>query len=464
MPTAIAENPPAIAHVPDSSPYAIAQDGLAELIDAAVQTRRLEAMQAAIRVDVINLAVDYALRSAEAFTAPSLSPARRRELARRAVIAELATALRLPERTMSRLVSEAWTLMTELRSTLAALRSGSIDEAHARVIIDETAGLAEASVRERLDAELAARATTMTAASLRRVARRLREAAQAESLEERHERARAERRVEVEPARDGMAWLHLHLAADDALLIRDRLDRVATDVRGEASETSGITDGRTPDQLRADVARDLLLQGIPPIGEAFHVAAATARPTVHVTVPVLTLLGVDDAPGELEGYGPIDPDTARRLAAQAPSFTRILTHPVSGTVLDVDRTTYRPPADLARWLRVRDETCRFPGCNRRAARCELDHTDDWADDGRTAFDNLTHLCPYHHHMKHETSWSVRHLEHGTLEWRSPAGRRHITEPAVRIPARAAPDPTCATPLDRVGNARTDLAPRNSPPF
>jgi len=464
MPTAIAENPPAIAHVPDSSPYAIAQGGLAGLIDAAVQTRRLEAMQAAMRVDVINLAVDYAIHSAEAFTAPSLSPGRRRELARRAVIAELATALRLPERTMTRLVSEAWTLATELRSTLAALRSGSIDDAHARVIIDETAGLAEASVRERLDAELAARATTMTAASLRRVARRLREAAQAESLAERHERARAERRVEVEPARDGMAWLHLHLAVDDALLIRDRLDRVATDARGEPCEASGTADSRTPDQLRADVARDLLLQGIPPIGEAFHVAAATVRPTVHVTVPVLTLLGVDDAAGELEGYGPIDPDTARRLAAQAPSFTRILTHPVSNTVLDVDRTTYRPPADLARWLRVRDETCRFPGCNRRAARCELDHTDDWADDGRTAFDNLTHLCPYHHHMKHETSWSVRHLEHGTLEWCSPAGRRHVTDPAVRIPARAAPDPTGAIPPERGRTARTDVAPGNAPPF
>ena len=471
MPTAIVEDPPAIAHVSDASPYAIAQDGLAELIDAAVQTRRLEAMQAAMRVDVINLAVDYAMRSAEAFTAPSLSPARRRELARRAVIAELATALRLPERTMSRLVSEAWTLTTELRSTLAALHSGSIDEAHARVIIDETAGLVEASVRERLDAELAARAATMTAASLRRVARRLREAAQAESLAERHDRARAERRVEVEPARDGMAWLHMHLAAGDALLIRDRLDRVAADVRGAAGEASGAADDRTPDQLRADVVRDLLLHGVPPIGEAFHVAAATARPTVHVTVPVLTLLGVDDAPGELEGYGPIDPDTARRLAAQAPSFTRILTHPVSGTVLEVDRTTYRPPADLARWLRVRDETCRFPGCNRRAARSELDHTGDWADDGRTAFDNLAHLCPYHHHLKHETSWSVRHLEHGTLEWRSPAGRRHVTEPAVRIPARAArnpagaaPDPTPGMPPDRSETARTDLAPSNAPPF
>ena len=440
MPTAIAEHTPTVADVRDSSPYAIAQGGLAGLIDAAVQTRRLEAMQAAMRVDVINHAVDYAIGSADAFTAPSLSMARRRDLARRAVIAELATALRLPERTMTRLVSEAWTLATDLPATLAALRSGSIDEAHARVIVDETAGLTEAPVRGRLDMELADRATTTTAASLRRIARRLRESAQADSLAERHERARAERRVEFEPARDGMAWLHLHLAAGDALLIRDRLDRVAADGGDGASGASGNADDRTPDQLRADVARDLLLHGVPPVGEAFHVAAATVRPTVHVTVPVMTLLRVDDAPADLEGYGPIDPETARSLAAHAPSFTRILTHPISGSVLDVDRTTYRPPADLARWLRVRDETCRFPGCNRRAARCELDHTEDWAGDGRTAFDNLAHLCPHHHHLKHETSWSVRHLHDGTLEWRSPAGRRHETEPAVRMPAHAATGP------------------------
>jgi len=465
MPIATAAPPPTVADAPDLSPFAIAQDGLAGLVDAAVQARRLEAMQAAMRVDVINLAVDYAMRSADAFTAPSLSPERRREVARRAVIAELATALRLPERTMTRLVSESWTLANQLPATLAALRVGDIDESHARVVIDETADVTDAAVRARLAVELVERAATMTAASLRRVARRLRESVQAESLAERHAQALADRRVELEPARDGMAWLHLHLPASDALLIRNRLDRVAAEVSGGAGEASAVADARTPDQLRADVARDLLLHGVPPIGEAFHVAAATVRPSVHVTVPVLTLLGLDDVPADLEGYGPIDPETARRLAAQAPSFTRILTHPVSGTVLDVDRTTYRPPADLAKWLRVRDETCRFPGCNRRAARCELDHTEGWADLGSTSFDNLAHLCPYHHHLKHESSWSVRHLEHGTLEWRSPAGRRYVTEASVRIPARAAPHPARAERLDPVDPSRSrDGTPPETPPF
>src|SRR4029453_10854002 len=110
MPIATVESPSVVVDAFDPSPYAIAQVGLSELIDAAAQTRRLEAMYAAMRVDLVNLTIDYAVRSAEAFTSPTLSLARRRELPRRAVVADLATALRLPERTMYRLVSEAWTL------------------------------------------------------------------------------------------------------------------------------------------------------------------------------------------------------------------------------------------------------------------------------------------------------------------------------------------------------------------
>ena len=152
----------------------------------------------------------------------------------------------------------------------------------------------------------------------------------------------------------------------------------------------------------------------------------------------MTLMGESESPGLLDGYGPIDADTARRLAARAPSFTRILTHPVSGAVLDVDRESYRPPADLVRWLEVRDETCRFPGCNRAARRSEIDHTVDWHNDGRTAFDNLAHLCAPHHHLKHETSWSVRQIGEGSLEWTSPTGLRHLTHPANPIPDRPPP--------------------------
>jgi Domain of unknown function (DUF222) len=449
--------------VDEHSRYAHAQNELSRLVDAAVQSRRIEAMQHSVQVGIIASAVDFAIRGADAFTSPRLSPARRRELARRAVTAELATALRVPEQTMLRLIDEACALCTALPATLAALRAGSIDYAHARVVIETTNDVGDdVGTRSRLDAELAARATETNPATLRRIARRLREQVQAETLAERHARAFAARRVELEAAHDGMAWLHVHLAASDAMLIRDRIQRVAAQLANADESTRGVAgdpepgsrdsrtpDSRTPDQMRADIARDLLLHGMPPTGDALHDAAAAVRPTVHVTVPVLTLLKHADEPGELDGYGPIDPETARRLAAQAPSFTRLLTHPIDGTVLDVDRNSYRTPADLKRWLRVRDETCRFPGCSRRAARCEIDHSLDWDDDGRTAFDNLAHVCPAHHHLKHETSWSVRHLASGTLEWTSPTGRRHTTRPPRTMgPARRGDPPGKKTSRER----------------
>ncbi|MEB0268075.1 HNH endonuclease, partial [Cryobacterium sp. 10I5] len=84
---------------------------------------------------------------------------------------------------------------------------------------------------------------------------------------------------------------------------------------------------RTLTQIAADVLTDVLIGGVTPDGIGAGVAAQ-----VNVTVPVLTLLGKSEEPGYLAGYGPIDPDTARRLAAGAPSFTRLLTHPETGVV------------------------------------------------------------------------------------------------------------------------------------
>ena len=449
----------------ERSPYALAQDGLAQLVDAAVQAQRVEAMNAAMRVDVVFLTVSFALRAEQAFVSPNLSPSRRREMARRSVTAELATALRVPESTMQRQIDDAWALSTQLPATLSSLRDGSLSMQHARVIVEAVSELDDdPQVRAELDEQLARFAADHTAATVRRKARSLREELQALSLADRHLAARQKRRVEIEPALDGMAWLHALLPAADALLIKDRLDRVAHEAGEDPDDASHLGAesaehvehavpaeqgvrivASTNDQIRADVLRDLLLYGGLGDDAAFAAACGRVRPSVHVTVPVLTLIGSSTEPALLDGYGPIDPETAQRLAAQAPSFVRLLADPVIGTVLDVDRTSYRPPADLKRWLQVRDGTCRFPGCNRNASRSELDHSIDWADDGRTAFDNLAHLCPLHHHLKHETSWSMRHLAGALVEWTSPSGRVHRTHPARTMSSRTDHPPTAASP-------------------
>jgi hypothetical protein len=172
-----------------------------------------------------------------------------------------------------------------------------------------------------------------------------------------------------------------------------------------------------------------------------------------VTVPVLTAMGTSTEPGCLEGYGPIPPDVARELAAGAPSFTRLLTHPETGAVLSVGNEQYRVPADLRRVLRLRDGTCRFPGCSRPAARSDIDHTDAWEAGGPTDLDNLAHLCRLHHRLKHQTLWAVRQEPGGVLVWTSPAGKTHRTYPETYLgppitrpyrPQPAAPAPPGAS--------------------
>jgi hypothetical protein len=117
------------------------------------------------------------------------------------------------------------------------------------------------------------------------------------------------------------------------------------------------------------------------------------RPLIHITVPITTLLGVDEEPGELAGYGPLPAPIARQIATDPDStWRRLLTDPASGTLLDHGRRTYRPPTALAHFIRTRDGTCRYPGCRRPATACELDHVQPWQRGGTTSDDNLCTLC------------------------------------------------------------------------
>jgi hypothetical protein len=74
--------------------------------------------------------------------------------------------------------------------------------------------------------------------------------------------------------------------------------------------------------------------------------------------------------------GPVltDADASPRTIA---AWEEQETNPESGVVLSVGSDQYRVPADLRRWLRLRDGTCRFPGCNRPAFRSDIDHTTSW---------------------------------------------------------------------------------------
>lgn len=213
-----------------------------------------------------------------------------------------------------------------------------------------------------------------------------------------------------------MSLLALHLSAEDAQRAYLNVDTTARHLVTRAGET------RTLAQLRADVARDLLA-GV--LGARSSKGAVGV--SVAVTVPVLTLLGGSE-PGILNGHGPIDADTARKLAAHAPSFIRLLTHPVSSAVLDLDRTVYRPPADLKRWVGIRDHQCGFPGCGRLTKNCDLDHLISRVAGGATSDSNLHALCRDHHRVKHKSKWALERRARGTISWTSPTGYTREADP------------------------------------
>jgi hypothetical protein len=132
----------------------------------------------------------------------------------------------------------------------------------------------------------------------------------------------------------------------------------------------------------------------------------TASPyRLLVTVPVTTLLHMDDAPAMLEGAIPIPAELARELAAGESTWTRILTDPITDAHLDVPADVYTPNARMRLQLRLRHPVCAAPGCDRPTALAseddhilEFDH-DDPARGGPTSLGNLHRLCWQHHRMK-----------------------------------------------------------------
>jgi hypothetical protein len=350
------------------------------------------------------------------------------EVARRTVVSEVACSLRLAERTAENLIGESSMFAGPMTATLTAMSRGDISYRHGQVLMEQLSFLPLDDAAE-LEALLLPEAKDLTVGKLRVKARRLRERRHPETLTSRATAAVAERGVWWEGRPDGMGTLTWDGTAQQTQAAYDRLTRIAETTQTQERQDASIPEEqrRTINQICADAMADLVLDGVTPAGTGGGIQGS-----VMVTVPVLTAMGTSDEPGFLEGYGPIPADAAREIAAGAPSFTRLLTHPETGTVLSVGKEQYKVPADLRRWLRLRDGTCRFPGCTRPAARSDIDHTTAWENGGPTDYDNLAHLCGPHHRLKHQTLWSVVQEPGGVLVWTSPAGATHRTYPETTL--------------------------------
>lgn len=297
-------------------------------------------------------------------------------------------------------------------------------------------------------------------------------------------RAEAQRRtVQVDRAENDMGWLTAYLPAVDAAAVWGVVDDMAHQLRhvtGEertlgqlrADSLTGIVTGRLLPadrytQLDTDTGDDdastggthtgtdeqtsvCTCVGRAPVQEVVvqevvrPVRVTPTRPVVRVTIPATALLGLDTAPGHLDGYGPIPAETAQLIAADA-TWQRLFTDPVTGVLTDYSTTTYQPGKTLRNAIETRDTTCTFPGCDTPAERCDLDHIQPFDHHqntnhkngneaigrGQTNAHNLHALCRRHHLLKTHAGWGiVRDPATGITTWTTPTGRTHARPPTV----------------------------------
>jgi hypothetical protein len=457
-------------HVPDDSELTgEEQADWIERVGGFTQEHLLADRIARSRVEATRLIADqYAVIDQLRLEAEQVSGASWSEpdsLAWRSLRAEVAGLLQVHERTAERILELSRQLVHRFPDTLTSLGKADFTDRHARILVEEATGLPDEFCAE-YEARLLPYARTLVPSRLAAIAATVRAQLSPRDLIEAHQEALTVRRTAIERGPDGMAWYGGYLEAGDAI-------GAAAGVNGLARTLKNQGDPRTLAQIEADVFRDLLTDpgglGLPAVagGERRPTPAAQRgiRPEVALHVPVLTAMGRSDDPAVLEGYGPIDADTARRMAGTAPGWIRILTDPETGTVLSVGRTRYRPPADLRRHLWIRDEVCTFPGCARPARDCDLDHTMPWEEHGETVDANLAHLCPSHHQVKHGSRWRVRQTGTGmrtTITWTSPAGRTYTSSPVVKLPPTRNSKRPGAPPIVQTEWAKPDESP--PPPF
>jgi hypothetical protein len=394
---------------------------------------------------------------------------------------DISAALRMSGNSAQYKIDIARSLINTLPNTCSALATGEISPAHANVIARETAAAIReglpAEAIERIEESAIAHAEFHTPAQVGNKVRTMLAQIAPKEFEEIVVRARETRKVSMYRESDGMATVVAILPAEDAQTVMSAIENfvIRANRRDEearnhsakaeiiraaflgrapsnydsAKRTTGagvsgaeqiemsseeeaafaheyVPDFRSMDMKRADALSEIA--GIAVSLSEDEAKSHRRSVSVNVTIDLPTLLGLNENPGQLAGYGVLPAQIMRALAGEG-KWRRFITDPNTGTLLDYGRDSYQPPQDLVDYLIARDRTCRFPGCRQSAARADIDHAEAWEDGGETSAANLGALCRRHHRMKTHGGWKLTSNEDGSCNWESPDGHRYF------VPAR-----------------------------
>ena len=174
--------------------------------------------------------------------------------------------------------------------------------------------------------------------------------------------------------------------------------------------------------------------GVPPAFCPAPVAESASAPPAFCPAPPAFVIGGGVLPAPL------------LAAALERATVREIRHPGDAPA----ERHYRPSRELADFVRCRDLTCRWPGCDKPAYGCDIDHTVPYPI-GPTHASNTKCYCRFHHLLKTflcgGDGWREQQLPDGTLIVTSPTGHTYTTKPgsAVLFPALCRPTGTLWAP-------------------
>jgi Domain of unknown function (DUF222)/HNH endonuclease len=359
-----------------------------------------------------------------------------------AITDEIAAALSITRGMADSYLDYARAMRLRLPRVGALLVAGDIDYRTFQTIVYRTDLIVDPNVLAAVDATLAVKVTRwpgITQGRLGGYVDRIVARTDLDAVRRRRER-RGDREVSIWGHADGLTEVFGRLHTTDAHALDARLDALAATVCAD--------DPRTRNQRRAD-AMGALAMGADRLscrcGQAHCLAATGPVPSPVVMHVIADQAGIDGvAPGWMIGSDALIP--AELIAELAKSARlRPLIHPADAP----PEAGYTPSQALADFVRCRDLTCRFPGCDQPATRCDIDHTIPYADGGPTHAGNLKTLCRRHHLLKTFWGWRDQQLPDSTVIWTSPAGQTYVTTPgsALLFPTLCTPTATLdATPV------------------
>jgi hypothetical protein len=223
-----------------------------------------------------------------------------------------------------------------------------------------------------------------------------------------------DRSLYLSPTLDGRYVLDASLDAAAGAVVATAVDLAITpDADGEPE--------RSPARRRADALVEVCRFFL---DHHDAVPAGRRRPHLNVVVDIEDLVG--GTGGSVVGGPRLDAAAISALACDSVVHRAVFAG--RSAVLDYGSGTRTISAALWNALVVRDECCRFPGCNRRASWCEAHHVVWFSAGGPTAIDNLVLVCSRHHHLLHQPGWSAKLDPDATLVVTDPRGVVRTTAP------------------------------------